>query len=331
MHPIETQEKESTKNQRHQLINLLKSIQSKIIGQHALIEHMLVCLLADGHILIEGMPGLAKTRSAKAIAEGIRGEFHRIQFTPDLLPSDLIGTEIYIHEKSNFIFRQGPIFNNILLADEINRAPAKVQSALLEAMEEKQVTVGHKSYPLPELYMVIATQNPIEQEGTYNLPEAQLDRFMMHFEVDYPNPQEEFLILELDNKRHQNSFSDLLPVTSKEEVLEARKAVSNVFISESLKRYVVSLVTATRTPEQYDHDLARWIEWGASPRATIAMIRCAKALAWLRSDDYVTPLHIQNVVPSILRHRILPSFESEADNISRNDIIRKLLEVVAIP
>lgn len=328
---IQTNGKESIKIQQHQLANLLTSIQSKIIGQHLLIEHMLVCLLADGHILIEGMPGLAKTRSAKAIADGIEGEFHRIQFTPDLLPSDLIGTEIYIHEKSNFIFRQGPLFNNILLADEINRAPAKVQSALLEAMEEKQVTVGHKSYPLPELYMVIATQNPIEQEGTYNLPEAQLDRFMMHLEVDYPNPQEELLIVELDEKRQDGEASTVLPVTTKEEVLRARRAVSEVFISESLKKYVVSLITATRTPEKYDQLLAQWIDRGASPRATIAMIRCAKALAWLRGDEYVTPRHIHSVAPSILRHRIAPSFESEADGITRNDIVRKLLEVVAIP
>lgn len=313
------------------LSNLLKSIQSKIIGQHHLLESMLVCLLADGHILIEGMPGLAKTRSAKAIADGIESDFHRIQFTPDLLPSDLIGTEIYIHEKSDFIFRNGPLFNNILLADEINRAPAKVQSALLEAMEEKQVTVGHKSYSLPELYMVIATQNPIEQEGTYRLPEAQLDRFMMHLEVDYPNPYEELQILELDEKREQNGSSSSLSVTTKDEVLHARKHASNMFISENLKKYVVSIVTATRSPEKYDRDLAKWIEHGVSPRATIAMIRCAKALAWLKGDEYVTPKHIHTIAPPILRHRVIPSFASEANGITRNEIIKKLLEVVAIP
>lgn len=331
MNPIQTSEKEKIATQQHQLSNLLKSIQSKIIGQHRLIENMLVCLLADGHILIEGMPGLAKTRSAKAIADGVEGDFHRIQFTPDLLPSDLIGTEIYIHEKSDFIFRKGPLFNNILLADEINRAPAKVQSALLEAMEEKQVTVGHKSYPLPELYMVIATQNPIEQEGTYNLPEAQLDRFMMHLEVDYPTPEEELLILELDEKRQDAPILELPPITSKEDVLEARKAVANVFISDQLKKYVVSLTTATRAPEKYDAELAKWLEHGVSPRATIAMIRCAKALAWLRGDEYVTPIHIHHVAPPILRHRIIPSFEAEAEGLSRNKIINKLLEVVAIP
>ena len=315
----------------HPLSNLLESIQSKIIGQHQIIEQMLVCLLTDGHVLLEGMPGLAKTRSAKAIADGIEGDFHRIQFTPDLLPSDLIGTEIYIHEKSDFVFRKGPIFNNILLADEINRAPAKVQSALLEAMEEKQVTVGHKSYPLPELYMVIATQNPIEQEGTYNLPEAQLDRFMMHLEVGYPNHQEELMIVELDEKRQQHSKEPSLPLTSTEEVLTARLAVSQQYISDSLKKYIVSLSSATRTPKKYDPELARWLVHGVSPRATIALIRCAKALAWLRGDEYVTPTHIHEVAFPVLRHRIYPSFEAEADGITRNEIIRKLLDVVAIP
>lgn len=322
---------ENIQTQPHPLAHLLQSIQSKIIGQHRLIEYMLVSLLADGHILIEGMPGLAKTRSAKALAEGIEGDFHRIQFTPDLLPSDLIGTEIYIHEKSNFVFRKGPLFNNILLADEINRAPAKVQSALLEAMEEKQVTVGHKSYPLPDLYMVIATQNPIEQEGTYQLPEAQLDRFMLHLEVDYPNHQEELLILEMDEKRQSQLHSHASAITTKDEVLNARKTVSNLFISENLKNYIVSLSTATRHPEKYDRDLAKWITHGVSPRATIAMIRCAKALAWLRGDDYVTPQHIHDIAAPVLRHRIFPSFEAEADGISRNQIIHKLLEVVAIP
>jgi len=329
---VQTQEKEKTKKTTHHpLSNLLKSIQSKIIGQHQIIEQMLVCLLTDGHALLEGMPGLAKTRSAKAIADSIEGAFHRIQFTPDLLPSDLIGTEIYIHEKSDFVFRKGPLFNNILLADEINRAPAKVQSALLEAMEEKQVTVGHKSYPLPELYMVIATQNPIEQEGTYNLPEAQLDRFMMHLEVNYPSHHEELLIVELDEKRQRNVNETSISLTSTEEVLSARQAVADHYISDNLKKYVVSLTSATRTPEKYDRELAKWITHGVSPRATIALIRCAKALAWLRGDEYVTPKHIHEVAFPVMRHRIYPSYESEADGISRNDIIRKLLDVVAIP
>lgn len=315
---------------KHPLSQLLASIQSKIIGQHRLIEQMLVCMLADGHILIEGMPGLAKTRLAKAIAEGVEGDFHRIQFTPDLLPSDLIGTEIYIHEKSDFIFRKGPLFNNILLADEINRAPAKVQSALLEAMEEKQVTVGHSTYPLPDLYMVIATQNPIEQEGTYQLPEAQLDRFMMHLEIDYPTPEEELLIVDLDERR-QSHVSPDLPMMSKQEVLTARRAASEIHIADNLKKYVVSLVTATRTPEKYDANLAKWIANGASPRATIAIIRAAKALAWLRGADYVTPAHIQQVVAPVIRHRIHLSYDASAKGITRNAIVKRLLEVVAVP
>lgn len=322
---------EKMKLEQRQLSKLLRSVQSKIIGQHDLIEHMLVCLLADGHVLLEGMPGLAKTRSAKAIADGVEADFHRIQFTPDLLPSDLIGTEIYVHEKSNFIFRKGPLFNNILLADEINRAPAKVQSALLEAMEEKQVTVGHETHVLPELYMVIATQNPVEQEGTYNLPEAQLDRFMMHLEVGYPTPQEEFEIVELDEKRHQLNLGEALSLTTQEEVLAARKEVSKIFISESLKKYIVSLVTATRTPEKYDRELSEWLEYGASPRATLSMVRCAKALAYLKKEEFVTPEHIHSVAVPILRHRIIPSFEAESFGISRTKIIRKLLDVVAIP
>lgn len=315
----------------HPLSNLLQSIQSKIIGQHQIIEQMLVCLLTDGHALLEGMPGLAKTRSAKAIADGIEGAFHRIQFTPDLLPSDLIGTEMYIHEKSDFVFRKGPLFHNILLADEINRAPAKVQSALLEAMEEKQVTVGHKSYPLPELYMVIATQNPIEQEGTYHLPEAQLDRFMMHLEVGYPSHQEELQIVELDEKRQQHTKEPSLSLTSTKEVLEARQAVARHYISDSLKKYVVSLTSATREAGKYDRDLAKWIVHGVSPRASIALIRCAKALAWLRGEPYVTPKHIHDVAFPVLRHRISLSFEAEADGICRNTAIRRLLDAVAVP
>jgi MoxR-like ATPase len=316
---------------QQKLSNLLKTVQNQIIGQRYLIENMFVCLLAGGHVLLEGMPGLAKTSTAKAISQGIEGDFHRIQFTPDLLPSDLIGTEIYIHDKSDFIFRKGPLFNNILLADEINRAPAKVQSALLEAMEEKQVTVGHKTYPLPELYMVIATQNPIEQEGTYNLPEAQLDRFLMHLQVDYPTHDEELLIAALDENRQKRIALPSTPLTTKEEILEARRAFQNVHISDSLRSYVVYIVAATRNPHKYDSKLASWLTCGASPRATLGIIRCAKALAWLRGEEYVTPTHIQSVALPILRHRIIPSFESEAEGISRNDIIKKLLEVVAVP
>jgi len=316
----------------NKLANLRHIIEGRIIGQQVLIRNMMICLLCDGHILIEGMPGLAKTTAAKALAEGVEGNFQRIQFTPDLLPSDLIGTEIYVHEKSDFIFRKGPIFNNILLADEINRAPAKVQSALLEAMEEKQVTVGHHTYKLPELYMVMATQNPIEQEGTYNLPEAQLDRFLMYTVVGYPSPAEERKILDFDeNRRKKLNLASAMAVSTQEELFAARRACADVYVDEKLKNYVVSLVTATREPKKYSEQLAGWIRHGASPRATLALLRCAKALAWLEGSDYVSPHHIQTVAPDILRHRIIPSFEAEAENISRGDIVQQLLALVAIP
>ena len=311
--------------------DLRKVMEGRIVGQQLLIRNMLICLLCDGHILIEGMPGLAKTTAAKALAEGVEGNFHRVQFTPDLLPSDLIGTEIYVREQSDFTFRRGPIFNNILLADEINRAPAKVQSALLEAMEEKQVTVGHHTYKLPELYMVLATQNPIEHEGTYNLPEAQLDRFLMYTIVSYPSSEEELRILDFDENRRRNIAQASLPVSTQEEVFAARRACAEIHVDEKLKHYVVSLVSATREPRKYDAKLPEWIRHGASPRATLALLRCAKALAWLEGGDYVSPHHIQTVAPDILRHRIIPSFEAEADNVSRDAIVRRLLDVVAVP
>jgi MoxR-like ATPase len=312
---------------------LKQTIKDQIIGQEDLIENLLVCLIADGHMLIEGMPGLAKTTAAKAIAEGLEGDFHRIQFTPDLLPSDLIGTEIYTHETGSFTFREGPLFNNIVLADEINRSPAKVQSALLEAMAERQVTIGHKTYKLPELYMVLATQNPVEQEGTYNLPEAQLDRFLMYVVVDYPTFEEELKIIELDERKlnKESKKKKLLTTTSQKEIFEARKAANDIHISESLKEYITYLVMATRDPKKYDDQLASWIMHGASPRATLALIHCSKALAWLRGDEYVTPSHIQRMTPYVLAHRIILTFEAEAKVISRNRIITKLLEVVAVP
>jgi MoxR-like ATPase len=330
--PLENMSPVSSNLPQGKIANLQKAIGARIVGQHSLIRNMLVCLLCDGHILIEGMPGLAKTTAAKALAEGVEGDFHRIQFTPDLLPSDLIGTEIYVREKSDFTFRRGPIFNNILLADEINRAPAKVQSALLEAMEEKQVTVGHHTYKLPELYMVLATQNPIEQEGTYNLPEAQLDRFLMHAIVGYPSPKDELEILEHDESRRRNSApTPAAVISTQEEVFAARRACTETHVDEKLKQYVVSLVSATRVPGEYDKDLMKWIRHGASPRATLALLRCAKALAWLEGSDYVSPGQIQTVAPDILRHRIIPSFEAEAENVSRDAIVKRLVDVVAVP
>jgi MoxR-like ATPase len=314
------------------LVALQRAVEARIVGQQALIRNMLICLLCDGHMLIEGMPGLAKTTAAKTLAEGVEGEFHRIQFTPDLLPSDLIGTEIYVHEKSDFMFRKGPIFKNILLADEINRAPAKVQSALLEAMEEKQVTVGHQTYKLPELYMVLATQNPIEQEGTYNLPEAQLDRFLMHTVVGYPNAEEELKILKMDEERRKAPALQAAPSQSSQaDIFAARRDCAEIYVDEKLKRYAVSIAGATREPAKYGEKLARWIRHGASPRATLALLRCAKALAWLQGSSFVSPHHIQTVAPDILRHRIIPSFEAEADNVSRSDIVGQLLGVVAVP
>jgi MoxR-like ATPase len=330
--PLENMSLISSNRHLREIANLQKVIAGQIIGQHVLIRNMLTCLLCDGHILIEGMPGLAKTTAAKALAQGVEGNFHRIQFTPDLLPSDLIGTEIYVREKSDFAFRHGPIFNNVLLADEINRAPAKVQSALLEAMEEKQVTVGHHTYKLPELFMVLATQNPIEQEGTYNLPEAQLDRFLMYTIVDYPTPEEELQILEHDESRRRNGIAAPAAfMSTQDEVFAARRACTEIYVDEKLKRYAVSLVSATRAPEKYDKSLAEWIRHGASPRATLALLRCAKALAWLQGGDYVTPNQIQTVAPDILRHRIIPSFEAEADNISRDAIVDRLINMVAVP
>lgn len=317
---------------RQKLVKLRTAIGQRIIGQTDLVENLLVCLLSDGHMLIEGMPGLAKTTAAKSVAESLEANFRRIQFTPDLLPSDIIGTEIYVHDTGKFTFIEGPIFNNIVLADEINRAPAKVQSALLEAMGERQVTVGHKSYKLPELYIVLATQNPVEQEGTYNLPEAQLDRFLMYVVLDYPSHAEELEIIALDEKRkNATKLVDSIITTSKEEIFEARKEVSDIYISDSLRNYIVTLVVATREAAKYDEQLAKWIMYGASPRATLALINCAKALAWLRGDEYVTPNHIQTLCKSVLAHRIIPSFEAEANGVLRRDIISRLLEVVAVP
>jgi len=304
---------------------LTKAIQKQIIGQHTLIESLLIGLLCDGHVLVESMPGLAKTTAAKALAQGVDGKFHRIQFTPDLLPSDLIGTDVFNQATQEFSFKKGPIFQNILLADELNRAPAKVQSALLEAMEEKQVTVGQSSYKLPDLFMVIATQNPIEQEGTYNLPEAQLDRFLLQVVLDYPSHDQELQIINLDKS------PSLSEKTSQTEVLEARHIIRGIYVDDKLRNYIVSMVQATRNPHLYSKDLGAWLTRGASPRASLAALHCAQAYAWLHGEQYVLPEHIQAVWHNVLRHRIALSFEAQADNISKADVIDALLRVVAIP
>ena len=304
---------------------------TRIIGQRELVDTMLICLVSEGHLLVEGMPGLAKTTAVKTLAEAIEGDYHRIQFTPDLLPSDLIGTDIYRHEKGEFEFRAGPLFHNILLADEVNRAPAKVQSALLEAMGEYQVTVGLKTYAMPKLFMVLATQNPIEQEGTYNLPEAQLDRFLMHVWVDYPSRDEELAILALDSQQQLAAPAPPAEVLSQEQLFKIREDAAKLYLDPKLNDYIVDLVQATRKPEAYDESLKRWCRFGASPRATIALARCARARAWLDGDEFVAPHHIQAIAPDVLRHRILLTFEGEAEGITSDAFIKRLLEVVAIP
>ena len=326
--------KRTGKNQRMDstsLDSVRTHIASRVIGQRDLVDSMLICLISEGHLLVEGMPGLAKTTAVKALAEAIEGDYHRIQFTPDLLPSDLIGTDIYRHEKGEFEFRAGPLFHNILLADEINRAPAKVQSALLEAMGEHQVTVGLTTYPMPGLFMVLGTQNPIEQEGTYNLPEAQLDRFLMHVWVDYPNHEEELAILELDSSQQLTAPEPPAEVFSQQQLFKAREEAARLYLDPKLNNYIVDLVQASRKPGAYDEGLQRWCRFGASPRATIALARCARARAWLDGDEFVTPHHIQTVAPDVLRHRILLTFEAEAEGITSNEFIKRLLEVVAIP
>jgi MoxR-like ATPase len=310
---------------------LREHLASRIIGQQNFIDSMLICLLSDGHLLIEGLPGLAKTTAVKALADAIEGDYHRIQFTPDLLPSDLIGTDIYRHEKGEFEFRQGPIFHNILLADEVNRAPAKVQSALLEAMAEHQITVGQTTYQLPRLFMVLATQNPVEQEGTYHLPEAQLDRFLMQANVEYPSREEELEILELDSRQLKEEPKPPAKQLSQHDLFAIRGEVAELYLDPKLNNYIVDLVQATRNPKAYDKDLERWCRFGASPRASIALARCARARAWLDGEEFVAPHHIQSVAPPILRHRVLLTFEAEAEGITTDDFISRLLDMVAIP
>lgn len=319
---------------QQEILQLKQFVSEKIIGQQALINRLLIAILADGHLLVEGAPGLAKTRAIKVIGEGIEGDFHRIQFTPDLLPADLTGTEIYRPQDGSFTFQKGPLFHNLVLADEINRAPAKVQSALLEAMAERQITVGSVTYPLPEVFLVMATQNPIEQEGTYPLPEAQLDRFLMHVRVDYPNAEEERAILHLTRKEAHSSQQGQESATgglSQQTLVEAREAVLDTFLADNLEAYLVELVMATRDAAKYGDDLAGWIQYGASPRASMALDRCARAYAWLDGRDFVTPEDIQIIAPDVLRHRIILSYEAEADGITPDRCIEELIARVAVP
>ena len=303
-------------------------LSQQIIGQEKLIDRLLIALLADGHLLVEGAPGLAKTKAIKNLSEAVEGDFHRIQFTPDLLPSDIIGTEIYRPEDGSFRFQQGPIFHNLVLADEINRAPAKVQSALLEAMAEHQVSVGRETYPLPPLFLVMATQNPIEQEGTYPLPEAQLDRFLMHVTVGYPDTDAERRILRLVRDEARKIAPESPTVISQQQLFTARQEVLNIHMAESVEEYILQLVMATRNPAPYSEDLANWIDYGASPRGTISLDVCARAHAWLKGKDFVSPEDVHEIFHDVLRHRVLISFEAEAAGVSVNKVLSTVLNLV---
>ena len=306
-------------------------LEHQVIGQQHLVQRLLITLLCGGHLLVEGAPGLAKTRAIKALAQVVEGEFHRIQFTPDLLPSDVTGTEIYRPEDGSFAFQQGPVFHNLILADEINRAPAKVQSALLEAMAERQVSFGRQTFALPDLFMVMATQNPIEQEGTYALPEAQLDRFLLHAKVDYPNAEAEANILKLVRAEAAGNSADTTAretAISQAQIFAARQEILSLHMSEPVERYIVALILATRNPSS---DLAPLIELGASPRGTIGLDLCARANAWLAERDFVTPEDVQAVAPDVLRHRIIRSFEADAQSLDSDTIINRLIAQVPVP
>ncbi|RVU29691.1 AAA family ATPase [Neptunomonas marina] len=314
---------------------LKAQLEASVVGQSALVEDLLIALLTDGHVLLEGPPGLAKTRTIQALSTLLEGVYHRAQFTPDLLPSDLTGTEIFNTQQGVFEFRQGPLFGNIILADEINRAPAKVQSALLEAMAERQITVAGTTYPLPRFFMVLATQNPLEQEGTYPLPEAQLDRFMLHIRVDYPQFEQEKAILQLVRGEHTQALAGETPATqtavTEAQLFAARQEVMQTHLAEPLEDYIVALIMATRQPEAYGQELRDTLTFGASPRATIALDRAVRAKAWLQGRDFVTPDDIQAIAPSILRHRIGLSYMAEANGMDKDRFIQTLLERVPVP
>ena len=312
------------------LANLENWLGQQIVGQQDLIHKLMLALLANGHLLVEGAPGLAKTRAIKEMAEGIEGSFHRIQFTPDLLPGDITGTDIFRPQTGAFEFQQGPIFNNLVLADEINRAPAKVQSALLEAMAERQVSIGSQTYELPSLFLVMATQNPIEQEGTYPLPEAQLDRFLMHVRVSYPDAGAEQAILRLARSEAGGTHSRPESTVSQADIFSARKAVLDIHMAAAVEEYIIQLIVGTREPDRYDSELAGWLEYGASPRATIALDRCARANAWIAGRDYVNPDDVQAVALDCLRHRLIVSFEAEAAGVTSDQIIERLIERIPV-
>ena len=329
---------ESSDNLQNKFALIQEKLCAKILGQTKLVQRLLTALLSDGHLLVEGAPGLAKTRAVKELSGLIEAKFHRIQFTPDLLPSDLTGTDIFQPETTGFVFQAGPLFHNLVLADEVNRAPAKVQSALLEAMAERQITIGKTTHILPKLFMVLATQNPIEQEGTYPLPEAQLDRFLLHVNVTYPSQETESQIMDLARQEARNSIShkaataslDILRLTESQ-ILEARIRVLDMYMAPPVQAYIAQLVLASRNPAGYDPELAEWIEYGASPRGSISLERAARAHAWLNGKEYVSPDDVQNMVYDALRHRIILSFAAEAGGITADTVIDRLLELVPVP
>lgn len=313
--------------------HLQTHMQQSIIGQPHIVERLLIGLLANGNLLVEGLPGLAKTRAIKSMAKAIDAEFSRIQFTPDMLPSDITGSENMYEDNGEYKFRfeAGPVFGNIVLADEVNRAPAKVQSAMLEAMEERQVTVSGKTHSLPELFMVMATQNPVEQEGTYPLPEAQMDRFLMHVYIDYPDKSAEQEVMRLVRAERASQSAAQAQQITQDAIFAARKEVDAIQMSDAIERYIVDLVFATRYPQKYDETLASWISLGASPRATLGLDQCARAHAWLQERSFVTPEDVRAVAHDVLRHRISNSYEAQAEGINNNQIIDTILELVALP
>jgi MoxR-like ATPase len=320
---------ESVKAGSKWLNPLRYELKKVIIGQDYLLDRLLVGLLTGGHILLEGLPGLAKTLAVKTLAQTIQTDFRRIQFTPDMLPADIIGTEIYNPQRTGFEVKQGPIFASLILADEINRAPAKVQSALLEAMQERQVTIGEETFRLPELFLVLATQNPIEQEGTYPLPEAQVDRFMLKVVVGYPTREDERMIL--DRYSHPSDQQTVAPAASVEDILRARQILNTIYMDDKIKDYIVSLVFATREPNAFNLELNDYIETGASPRATLNLKIVSRALAFLAGRGYVTPDDVKSAALDVMRHRIRLSYEAEAEGITSEDIIRKILDTVPVP
>lgn len=308
--------------------NLETYMNACIVGQEDLVRKLIIALLCNGHLLVEGTPGLAKTKAVKTLSQAIDACDQRVQFTPDLLPSDITGSDVYRPETHSFHFQKGPIFNNLILADEINRAPAKVQSAMLEAMGERQITVGNTTYRLPDLFMVMATQNPIEQEGTYNLPEAQLDRFLFYVKIKYPNAQAERKILKIVRREERQEPVPEFKKINEKMIFAARQQVSDVYMSPEIEEYLIQLVMATREPQAYGEDLVKYIGYGVSPRGTIALDICSRGAAWLAGRDYVMPDDVRSIVYDVLRHRLLPSFEAKAAGITSEKIISELLQRV---